>query len=273
MRLMEGDCRDILPQLATASVDVFLADPPYPEISRPYGRMSEAEWHEMMRIVVSECRRTLKPKGSAVFIIQPNSECLGRMRSWPWKFMEWVSEDWNVVQDVYWWNLTALPVGGVNREWGLMRPSVKPCVWCGPPDCYRYQNNVLWPESAGNARARKRQLSTHWETRPSGRQICEWKMRTTAVQRNGTTPFNLIPIGNVSGVESQSAEGHPALTPLRLCRWWIRYICPVGGVVCDPFMGSGTVGIAALEWCCDFIGIEKQPEYLEIARRRIDRVL
>jgi len=44
---------------------------------------------------------------------------------------------------------------------------------------------------------------------------------------------------------------------------------PTGGVVLDPFMGSGTTGVACAKTGRRFIGIEKDPEYCEIARRRI----
>lgn len=54
----------------------------------------------------------------------------------------------------------------------------------------------------------------------------------------------------------------------------MRYLCrltstPTGGVVLDPFMGSGTTGVAALQEGRSFIGIERELEYVEIARRRI----
>jgi len=45
---------------------------------------------------------------------------------------------------------------------------------------------------------------------------------------------------------------------------------PTGGVVLDPFMGSGTTGIACLLEGREFIGIEREPDYMEIARRRIE---
>ena len=58
---------------------------------------------------------------------------------------------------------------------------------------------------------------------------------------------------------------------LNLSKWWTRYICPPGGVVCDPFMGSGTMGLAALAYGCQFIGIEKEdrPGYFPTAETRI----
>lgn len=54
----------------------------------------------------------------------------------------------------------------------------------------------------------------------------------------------------------------------------MRYLCrliktPTGGIVLDPFAGSGTAGVACLYEGCNFILIEKKPEYAAIARRRI----
>jgi len=75
--LIHGDCRKELKKLASQSVDAIITDPIYPEVNRQYGRISEDQWHDMMQAVVGECRRILKPKGSAVFIFQPNYEKIG----------------------------------------------------------------------------------------------------------------------------------------------------------------------------------------------------
>ena len=63
---------------------------------------------------------------------------------------------------------------------------------------------------------------------------------------------------------------HPTVKPIELMRYLVRLTkTPTGGVVLDPFMGSGSTGCAcALEWR-DFIGIEKEPDYYEIAEKRI----
>jgi DNA modification methylase len=111
-------------------VDAIITDPIYPEVHRKgYPKISEADWHDMMRTVVKQCRRVLKPKGSAVFILQPNSKRLGQMRLWLWEFVVWAAKEWNLVQDAHWWAVNALPVSGHNRKIGLLRPSVKFCVW------------------------------------------------------------------------------------------------------------------------------------------------
>jgi site-specific DNA-methyltransferase (adenine-specific) len=52
-------------------------------------------------------------------------------------------------------------------------------------------------------------------------------------------------------------------------RWLCRLVTPPGGVVLDPFMGSGSTGIAANQEDFDFVGIELCAEYVEIARKRL----
>jgi hypothetical protein len=129
--LLHGDCRHEMRKLATASVDAVITDPIYPEVSRGYGRIGEAEWHDLMRDVVRESRRVLKPTGSAVIILQPNAEKVGQMRLWLWEFVVWAGKEWNLIQDVWWWAVDAMPVVHLQRKVGLMRPSVKTCVRLG----------------------------------------------------------------------------------------------------------------------------------------------
>ncbi len=63
---------------------------------------------------------------------------------------------------------------------------------------------------------------------------------------------------------------HPTVKPVALMRWLIRLGCPPGGLVLDPFAGSGSTGIAALAERRSFLGIEQEPEYLRIARGRLE---
>lgn len=62
---------------------------------------------------------------------------------------------------------------------------------------------------------------------------------------------------------------HPAEKPVELIRRLIQHAAPNGGIILDPFAGSGTTGCAAVLENCDFIGIELNPEYARIARARI----
>lgn len=62
---------------------------------------------------------------------------------------------------------------------------------------------------------------------------------------------------------------HPTCKPVTLMRWLVRLVCPVGGVVLDPFAGSGTTGVAALAEGMRFIGVEKEADYTPIALARL----
>lgn len=65
---------------------------------------------------------------------------------------------------------------------------------------------------------------------------------------------------------------HFATFPVELVAPCVRIGCPAGGVVLDPFFGSGTTGVAALDAGRSFVGIELNPEYAELARKRLCRL-
>ena len=62
---------------------------------------------------------------------------------------------------------------------------------------------------------------------------------------------------------------HPTVKPQELMKYLCRLITPKGGTVLDPFMGSGSTGMAAKDEGFEFIGIEREKEYFEIAEKRI----
>jgi DNA modification methylase len=82
-----------------------------------------------------------------------------------------------------------------------------------------------------------------------------------------------------SGERPTSAESgprrnvHPTVKPTSLMCYLCRLITPPGGIVLDPFMGSGSTGKGAVLEGFRFIGIEREAEYLEIARARIDAAM
>ena len=65
---------------------------------------------------------------------------------------------------------------------------------------------------------------------------------------------------------------HPTQKPLEVMKWAID-LCPKADTVLDPFMGSGTTGVAAIQLGRKFIGIEREPKYFEIACRRIEQAV
>jgi site-specific DNA-methyltransferase (adenine-specific) len=69
---------------------------------------------------------------------------------------------------------------------------------------------------------------------------------------------------------SDKGNNHPTVKPIELMKYLIRLITPPGGVVLDPFTGSGSTGCAAVELGMEYIGCELDPAYVEIARTRIE---
>ena len=70
-------------------------------------------------------------------------------------------------------------------------------------------------------------------------------------------------------VKAKKRNIHPTVKPIDLMRYLIRLVTPKGGIVLDPYIGSGTTAIAAKKEKMDYVGIELEEEYLNIAKARI----
>jgi DNA modification methylase len=82
-------------------------------------------------------------------------------------------------------------------------------------------------------------------------------------------------VGRTDGANSDNTRPafdknhHPTVKPIKLMEYLITLITPPNGTILDPFMGSGSTGVAARNLNRNFIGIERDPEYMEIAKRRV----
>jgi len=90
-----------------------------------------------------------------------------------------------------------------------------------------------------------------------------------AVGREPGSAGTQSPRAGAGRTATEVRNHHPTVKPWKLMAWCIRLVCPSGGVVVDPFMGSGSTGIAAINSGVHFIGIEQSAEFYEIARARI----
>ena len=84
--------------------------------------------------------------------------------------------------------------------------------------------------------------------------------------------YNPKDVWSVSRLHRQHSErvDHPTQKPLELIERMVRASCPADGLVIDPFMGSGTTALAAVRQGRRFAGFEINPDYMVIARKRID---
>jgi DNA modification methylase len=71
------------------------------------------------------------------------------------------------------------------------------------------------------------------------------------------------------GTNRLAPNSHPTVKPVAVMRWLVRLVAPRGSVILDPFLGSGTTGIACALEGMRFVGIERDPDYMRIAAARI----
>lgn len=93
--------------------------------------------------------------------------------------------------------------------------------------------------------------------------------REAGCERLHRETFDVFPNARRGGHAPAAANRHPTVKPLALMRWLVELGCPAGGLVLDPFCGSGSTGAAAVATGRTFVGIERDPDYAKVARARI----
>lgn len=132
---------------------------------------------------------------------------------------------------------------------------------------------VLW---GGNCFSDQLPASPCWlawvKTSRNGAKIRQNDMElawTNCVRRGQV--FRHLWIGAYRDSESGVQNVHPTQKPMAVMRWCMKAAkIPVGATILDPFMGSGTTGVACVQTGRNFIGIEIDPDYFKIAERRIE---
>jgi DNA modification methylase len=278
-KLINDNVLNVLPTIESESMDAIITDPPYPCVEKSYGVMKEEEWMEMMMEVVKQSKRIVKPTGSAVFLLQPTGVHVGQMRTWLYEFIFKAAKEWNLVQDVIWFNPTATTNQWCNKKNGLLRPSVKYCIWLGNPDCYRDQSKVMWQASESSL-AKKTEERCMTVIRDSGYTINDHRMKQSVDAEQLATPYNIIICNNTqkkmpsdkqNRLPKEKNYPHPAKTPEMIAHWWLHYICPEKGKVFDPFSGVATIGRATLKQQKEYLGIEVLEKFYIMGMERLTK--
>ncbi len=234
--LHAGRFQDLVRAMPAASIDLILTDPPYGETSLPWDRWVQ-DWP-------SEVYRVLKPTGSMwVF---------GSMRM----FLNRIDEfhEYRFAQDIIWekHNGSGFHADRFKRvHENALQFYRAEAPW---KDVYR---SVQYTLDATARAVRRKKRPTHMGHIEAGSYTSEdggpRLMRSVIYMRS----------------EHGRAE-HPTQKPEGIIEPLLKYSCPPGGIVFDPFMGSGAIGVVAKKNGIRFIGAEISPEYFEIAKRRIE---
>jgi len=90
----------------------------------------------------------------------------------------------------------------------------------------------------------------------------------------GPDPYLRLSMGRrpdfIEHSETSEKNGHPCPKPIRFQKLWIERVALDAQTILDPFMGSGTTGVAAVQMGRKFIGIEREEKYFQIACKRIE---
>jgi len=231
--LHHGDCLEVLRTLADSSVDAVVTDPPYCS-----GGFSEAQkksaTHQGLR---SETIREGREKWFTSDAMTTNG-FLFLMRSVANESMRLLKQGGSLLCFCDWRMYPML--SGSMESSGL-----------------RLQNMIVWDKgNAGLGRG----------FRPQHELIVHLVKGVGVYHSNSGV--------NVYGAKRVTAHhrDHPTQKPVSLLKELIRVVSSDGGTILDPFCGSGSTGVACLEEGRDFIGIEREAEYVEIAKARIEAV-
>ena len=256
--LYQGDSRDVLTQLDDESVDLVVTSPPYfnikdyetPEDGQ-LGDIDEYEkFIEMLDEVWAECHRVLRPGGRMCVVVgdvlQSRSEH-GRHRVIPLHA---------TIQE------HATDIGFDN---------LAPILW------YKIGNASL--ESGSNARF----LGKPYEPGAVIKNDVEYILllrkqdgyRSPSVEERILSTLEADEHQEMfrqlwDDIKGEKQTEHPAPYPTELAARLIRMFSFVGDTILDPFAGTGSTGVAASQWGRDSISVELEPEYVDIAERRLN---
>ena len=139
-------------------------------------------------------------------------------------------------------------------------------IWCGTEQVSGYRKALV---DAGMTT----RLCVWEKTNPSpmnGQHLWLSSIETCVFGRRKGAVFNEHCASPVWRTATQPKEFHPTAKPISLMEVQIKASTNDGQIVLDPFMGSGTTGVAAVQMGRKFIGIEREPKYFEIACKRIE---
>lgn len=263
-RLIQGDCRDVLPFFPAECVDLIVTSPPYADRRKTtYGGVAVDKYVGWFLGISEQLRRVLKSDGSFVLNIKEPVENGERHTFVLELILKLRDQGWLWTEEYVWHKKNCYPGKWPNR----FRDAWERCLHFTKDKKFRmYQEAVMVP-TGDWAEKRLRKLSAADKRRDEsrvksgfGKNISNW------IGRDMAYPTNVLHLATEC-----SNRNHSAAFPQDLPKWFIRLFTLEGDTVLDPFMGSGTTALACIELDRSYLGIELQDRYYEIAQQAIGR--
>ena len=261
-RLIHGDCREILTRLPTDSINLIVTSPPYADNRKhTYGGVHPDEYVTWFTPITTELHRVLKSDGTFILNIK-EKVVRGERHTYVLELILALKQQgWLWTEEFIWHKKNCYPGKWPNR----FRDSWERCLQFNKQRTFSmYQDNVMVPMGDWS-RSRLRKLSDTDQRRDEsrvasgfGKNVSNWVGRELAY------PTNVLHLAT----ETRNRT-HSATFPLALPQWFIKLFTQEGDLVLDPFLGSGTTAVAAQSLSRYYVGIEKESDYIEIARNAL----
>lgn len=261
-----GDCLDVLKRMDPNTIDLIVTSPPYADQrKKTYGGVKPNKYVEWFLPISQELMRLLKPKGTFILNIKEKVENSQRHIYILELILALKKQGWLWTEEFIWHKKNCYPGKWPNR----FRDAWERILQFNKQKKFKmYQEAVMVP--MGNwAEKRLKNLSETDKKRDNskvgsgfGKNISNWLNREMAY------PTNVLSMAT----ETRNKK-HSAVFPKELPSWFIKLFTREGDFVLDPFLGSGTTSIAALELNRNSIGIELKKEYYDLAIENIKQII
>jgi site-specific DNA-methyltransferase (adenine-specific) len=263
--LHQGDCLAVLPELPDNCVDLIVTSPPYADRRKEtYGGIEPDKYVEWFLPIGAELKRVLKDEGS--FILNIKERVVnGERHTYVLELILGLKrQGWLWTEEYVWHKRNCAPGKWPNR----FRDAWERCLHFTKQKKFKmHQESVMVPTGEW-AKTRLKNLRGNDVVRFNsqvgsgfGKNIANW------VGREMAYPTNVLHLATEC-----SNKNHSAAFPKEIPAWFIKLFTQEDNVVLDPFMGSGTTGVAASELGRIFIGIELKEEYYRIAESNINAI-
>jgi site-specific DNA-methyltransferase (adenine-specific) len=277
--LYHGDALDVMRSFAKDSVDTIITSPPYFQ-QRNYDQDAQigqeatpAQYVSRLVSVFGEARRVLKPTGTLWLVLGDkyvNKQLLGM----PWRVALALQDDgWQLRSDIIWHKPNAMPSAVRTRP----TTDHEYVFLLSRSEAYFYDVDAIRePHVTFSEKSRMRGGRNHFFRRDSTPEAGKnggssnlhngrWDQAFHPKGRNKRTVWT-IPL-------SKFREAHFAVFPEPLVETCVRAGCPEGGLVLDPFLGSGTTAVVARRLNRHYVGIDANQQYLDMAKSRLGSTL
>ncbi|MEK7695550.1 MAG: site-specific DNA-methyltransferase [Pseudomonadota bacterium] len=242
MRLYQEDVLEGIKRIPDGSIDLVVADPPY-GLGKDYGNDSDLlsgdaylEWSERwMDAIVPK----IAPRGTLYLFC-----------TWQYspELFVMLKRRMTMINEII-WDRRVPSMGGTTRKFSSVHDNIG--FFARQRDYFFDLDPVRIPYDAETKKARSR-------PRFEGKKWLEV----------GYNPKDLWSVPRIHRQDPERAD-HPTQKPLEIVERMVLSSCPPGGIVLDPFTGSGTTAVACVRHGRSFVGFEMNPEYAGLVRERV----